>query len=52
MDARLFCAGITHWRCIFIVQLAHCVHLVAQHVAESDVLVRDCPQWVHELGKL
>jgi len=31
---------------------AHCVHLVAQHAAESDVLVRDCLQWVHELGKL
>ena len=31
---------------------AHCVHLVAERASESDVLVRDCLQWVHELGKL
>ena len=44
---RRKCPLALHFHCA-----AHCVHLVAQHAAESDVLVRDCLQWVHELGKL
>jgi len=36
-----------HFRCA-----SHSIHLVAQHATEADILVRDCLQWVQDLGKL
>lgn len=36
-----------HFRCA-----AHSVHLVAQHATEADAIIRDCLQWVQEVGKL